>query len=106
MIDAAALKRFKTGAILVNTARGGLVDTAALVEALRQGRLAGAGLDVFENEPEVPAELRELEQAVLVPHIGSATASSRNAMAELTARNVVAVLEGEGPLTPVVRGTR
>jgi glyoxylate reductase len=106
MIDAAALERFKQGAILVNTARGGLVDTAALVDALRDGRLGGAGLDVFESEPDVPPELIELENAVLVPHIGSATASSRNAMAELAARNVVAVLEGKDPLTPVVRGTR
>ena len=94
LIDAAALERFKPGAILVNTARGGLVDTAALVEALREGRLAGAGLDVYENEPEVPAELLELENVVLVPHIGSATGRARDAMATLAARNVVAVLEG------------
>jgi glyoxylate reductase len=106
MIDAATLERFKPGAILVNTARGGLVDSAALARALREGRLAGAGLDVFENEPQVPAELLELENAVLVPHIGSATGTSRDAMATLAARNVAAVLEGNEPLTPVVRGTR
>jgi len=106
MIDAASLKRFKPGAILVNAARGGLVDSAALAQALREGRLAAVGLDVFENEPKVPQELLDLENAVLVPHIGSATATARNAMAELAARNVVAVLSGEQPLTPVVRGTR
>ncbi len=106
MIDAASLERFKPGAILVNAARGGLVDSAALAQALREGRLAAAGLDVFENEPNVPQELLDQQNAVLVPHIGSATATARNAMAELAARNVVAVLSGEQPLTPVVRGTR
>jgi lactate dehydrogenase-like 2-hydroxyacid dehydrogenase len=104
MIDAAALARFKPGAILVNTARGGLVDSAALAQALREGRLSAAGLDVFEHEPEVPPALLGLERAVLVPHIGSATAGARDAMAALAARNVVAVLEGGEPLTPVVRG--
>jgi glyoxylate reductase len=106
MIDAPALERFKPGAILVNTARGALVDSAALAQALRAGRLAGAGLDVFENEPEVPPELLALERPVLVPHIGSATATARNAMATLAARNVAAVLAGDEPLTAVVRGTR
>jgi lactate dehydrogenase-like 2-hydroxyacid dehydrogenase len=106
MIDAAALERFKPGAILVNTARGGLVDSEALAAALRDGRLGGAGLDVFEYEPAVPPELLELENAVLVPHIGSATSTARNAMATLAARNVIAVLAGDEPLTPVVHGTR
>ncbi|HEY5197573.1 MAG TPA: NAD(P)-dependent oxidoreductase, partial [Solirubrobacteraceae bacterium] len=90
------------GAILVNTCRGGVLDTAALVDALRGGRLAGAGLDVYENEPDVPAELVRLPNTVLVPHIGSATRSTRDAMARLCAENVIAVLEGREPPTPVV----
>jgi glyoxylate reductase len=102
MIGAEALARCKPGAILVNTCRGGVVDTAALVEALRHGPLAGAGLDVYENEPAVPAELTALPNTVLVPHIGSATRSTRDAMAELCADNVIAVLSGHDPLTPIV----
>jgi glyoxylate reductase len=102
LIDAAALARFRPGAILVNTARGGLVDTAALISALRSGPLAAAALDVYENEPELPAELVELENVVLTPHIGSATERARHAMARLVADNVISVLEGRGPLTPVL----
>ena len=102
MIDAAALARCKPGAILVNTCRGGVVDTAALVAALRDGPLAGAGLDVYENEPAVPEELVALPNTVLVPHIGSATRTTRDAMAKLCAENVIAVLDGGEPLTPVV----
>ena len=100
LVDAELLERFKPGSILVNTSRGGLVETAALVQALRSGPLAAAGLDVYENEPEVPAELRELENVVLAPHIGSATRETRNAMARLAAENVIAVLEGREPPTP------
>jgi lactate dehydrogenase-like 2-hydroxyacid dehydrogenase len=106
LIDAPALERFKPGAILVNAARGGLVDSAALAAALRSGRLAAAGLDVYEDEPDVPEELLALENAVLVPHIGSATRVARDAMATLAARNVIAVLEGGEPLSAVVRGRR
>lgn len=102
LIGADALARCKPGAILVNTCRGGVVDTAALVRALRDGPLAGAGLDVYENEPAVPAELTALPNTVLVPHIGSATRATRDAMAELCAGNVIAVLGGEEPITPVV----
>lgn len=101
LIDARALERFKRGAILVNTARGGLVDTAALVAALRSGSLSAAALDVYEREPEVPAELLDREDVVLSPHIGSATAHARDSMATLVADNVTAVLEGRPPLTPV-----
>ena len=102
MIDADALASCKPGAILVNTCRGGVVDTAALIEALRDGPLAGAGLDVYENEPAVPAELAALANTVLVPHIGSATRTTRDAMAALCADNVIAVLSGEEPPTPIV----
>jgi glyoxylate reductase len=101
LIDSRALEHFKPGAILVNTARGGLVDTDALISALQSGRLAAAALDVYENEPEVPAALVALENVVLAPHIGSATDRARNGMARLVADNVIAVLEGRGPVTPV-----
>lgn len=102
MIDADALATCKPGSILVNTCRGGVVDTAALVDALRAGPLAGAGLDVYENEPAVPEGLAALPNTVLVPHVGSATRTTRDAMAQLCADNVIAVLGGDEPLTPVV----
>lgn len=102
LMNADTLARCKPGAILVNTCRGGVVDTAALVAALRDGSLAAAGLDVFENEPEVPEELVELPNTVLVPHVGSATRVTRDAMARLCADNVIAVLDGRDPPTPVV----
>src|SRR5262249_233379 len=80
LIDAAALRSMKPSAVLVNTARGSVVDEAALVEALRAGVIAGAALDVFEREPEVEAGLLELENVVLTPHLGSATHETREAM--------------------------
>ena len=101
LVNADLLARFKPGSILVNTARGGLVDTAALVRALRDGPLAAAGLDVYEHEPDVPSELLELENVVLLPHLGSATRTARDGMATLVADNVIAVLEGRNPITPV-----
>jgi glyoxylate reductase len=101
LIDAEALERFKPGSILVNTSRGGLVDTGALIAALRSGRLAAAGLDVYETEPDVPDELKALDNVVLAPHIGSATDRARNGMAKLVAENVIAVLEGRPAITPV-----
>jgi glyoxylate reductase len=101
LVDAELLARFRPGSILVNTARGGLVDTAALVRALCEGPLFAAGLDVYENEPDIPAELLELENVVLAPHIGSATRPARDGMARLAAENVIAVLEGRDPITPV-----
>jgi len=102
MINARTLAGCKPGAILVNTCRGGVVDTAALVEALRDGPLAAAGLDVYEDEPAVPEDLVRLPNSVLVPHIGSATRTTRDAMATLCADNVIAVLSGAEPPTPVV----
>lgn len=87
--------------ILVNVARGSVVDEAALIEALEQGVIAGAGLDVFENEPHVPERLRALPQVVLTPHIGSATGQTRQAMADLAFDNLQAGLGGTPVLTPV-----
>jgi glyoxylate reductase len=91
------LRSMKRDAILVNTARGSLVDSAALAEALRDGVIAAAGLDVYEHEPDVPAELLAAPRCVLLPHIGSATQRARDAMAVLAADNVLAVLRGAEP---------
>lgn len=101
LVDAARLATMKRTAFLVNTARGAVVDEAALVDALRGGVIAGAALDVFEAEPAVNPGLLELENVVLVPHIGSATVETRTAMATLAARNALAVLAGDPPITPV-----
>lgn len=101
LIDAEALAAMRDTAYLINTARGPVVDEAALVEALRTGQIAGAGLDVFEEEPRVHPGLLELDNVVLLPHVGSATVQTREAMATLAARNALAVLAGEGALTPV-----
>jgi glyoxylate reductase len=100
-IDHDVLRRMKPGSWLINTGRGALVDEAALVEALRDGRLAGAGLDVYEHEPRIAAGLLDLPNVVALPHIGSATLETRTAMAMLAARNAHAVLSGRAPLTPV-----
>jgi glyoxylate reductase len=101
LIDAGRLRLMKPTAYLVNTARGAVVDEAALAEALTAGQIAGAALDVFENEPGVHPALIERENVVLLPHLGSATTETRTAMAVLAARNAAAVSRGEPPLTPV-----
>jgi len=101
LIDAAALASMRDDAFLINTARGPIVDEAALVDALKNEQIAGAGLDVFENEPDVHPGLIELDNAVIVPHLGSATVETRGAMADLAANNVAAVLAGDAPLTAV-----
>jgi glyoxylate reductase len=101
LIDADALGMMKPSAFLVNTARGPIIDEAALVTALQAGSIAGAALDVFENEPAVHPGLLDLDNVVLVPHLGSATNETRSAMAELAANNVAAVLAGRPALTPV-----
>ena len=102
LIDADALGKTKPGAILVNTSRGAVVDSAALIEALRSGALAAAGLDVYEGEPQVPEALRELPNTVLLPHLGSATVATRDAMARLCAENVIAVIDGREPPAAVI----
>lgn len=94
LIDAAALEKMKPSALLVNTARGPVVDEAALVEALRAGQIAGAGLDVFEREPEVHAGLFEHPRVVLAPHLASATIEARTAMARMCSEATHAVLSG------------
>ncbi|MFP4308223.1 MAG: 2-hydroxyacid dehydrogenase [Desulfococcaceae bacterium] len=104
--DDDAFSHIPEGAYLINTARGELVDEAALVRALQSGRLKGAGLDVYEFEPKVSPELLEMENVVLLPHIGSATEETRGAMASTAARNIIAVLDGKPPLNlvPELRG--
>ncbi|HYS27799.1 MAG TPA: D-glycerate dehydrogenase [Vicinamibacterales bacterium] len=101
VIDQPALARMKRSAYLINTSRGPVVDEKALAWALRTHLIAGAGLDVFEEEPKVEPELLTLENVMLVPHLGSGTVETRTAMADLAARNVAAVLSGQAPLTPV-----
>ncbi|WP_410659705.1 2-hydroxyacid dehydrogenase [Amycolatopsis sp. lyj-112] len=101
LIDADALKAMKPGAYLINTTRGPVVHEAALADALEAGEIAGAGLDVFEAEPDVEPRLLGLENVVLTPHLGSATVETRTAMAVLAAENVASVLTGGNPLTEV-----
>ena len=101
LIDADALSSMRPTAHLVNTARGTVVDEAALVDALAAGRLAGAGLDVYEHEPTVHPGLLDRDDVVLLPHLGSATVEARTAMATTAARNVADVLAGRAPSNPV-----
>ncbi|RSN33469.1 D-glycerate dehydrogenase [Amycolatopsis sp. WAC 01416] len=101
LVDADALKSMKPGAYLINTTRGPVVHEAALAHALETGEIAGAGLDVFEAEPEVEPRLLNRENVVLTPHLGSATVETRTAMAVLAAENVASVLTGGNPLTEV-----
>jgi glyoxylate reductase len=101
LIDRKALARMKRSAYLINTARGPVVDEEALAWALQNHLLAGAALDVFENEPNVHPDLLRLENVLLVPHLASATTETRTAMADLAAKNVLAVLAGKPPITPV-----
>jgi hydroxypyruvate reductase len=101
LIDAKVLAALGPKGYLVNVARGSVVDETALIEALQAGTIAGAALDVFENEPQVPEALRALDNVVLTPHIGSATTATRHAMANLAFQNLRAFFAGEKPPTPV-----
>jgi glyoxylate reductase len=101
LLDAAALRKMKRTAILINTSRGPVVDERALAEALRDGVIAGAGLDVFEREPAVEPLLLELENVVLLPHIASASEETRTRMAVRAAQNILAFLDGKPLLDPV-----
>ncbi|MFK8022922.1 MAG: NAD(P)-dependent oxidoreductase, partial [Ilumatobacter sp.] len=101
LLDSLAFQSMRDDAFVVNTARGAVIDEAALVEALDTRQIAGAGLDVYENEPDVHPGLLGRDDVVLLPHLGSATRETRGAMAELAARNVLAVLAGEAPPTPI-----
>lgn len=101
LVDADVLRRMKSTAVLVNTARGPVVDEKALAHALREGEIFAAGLDVFENEPAVEPELLELPNAFLLPHVGSAEVGTRAGMARMAAENAVAMARGEKPPYPV-----
>ncbi|HCZ06108.1 MAG: glyoxylate reductase [Thermotogota bacterium] len=102
LIDRRRIGMMKPTAVLINTARGAVVDEKALVEALKERRIWGAGFDVYEFEPHVPEDLLELDNVVLLPHIGSATIETREKMSVMVAENVIAVLEGREPPNRVV----
>jgi lactate dehydrogenase-like 2-hydroxyacid dehydrogenase len=101
LVNADVLKALGKNGYLVNVARGSVVDEAALLAALQNGTIAGAGLDVFEDEPRVPSAFFALENVALAPHVGSATVETRKAMGDLTVDNLLAHLEGRPKLTPV-----
>jgi glyoxylate/hydroxypyruvate/2-ketogluconate reductase len=109
LIGARELKLMKPTAVLVNSTRGGVVDDAALIEALKSGTIRAAGLDVFENEPNLNKDFLALDNVVLMPHVGSSTEATRRAMAMTAAKNLVAALTGAVPpnlLNPEARGRR
>src|SRR5262245_36041086 len=101
LIDQKALTRMKRTAYLINTSRGPVVDEAALAWALKERVITAAALDVYEQEPAVHPDLLSLENVLLIPHLASATTETRTAMADLAVSNVLAVLNGDPPLTPV-----
>ena len=102
LLDRNRLEQMKSGAYLINTGRGRLIDESALVSVLQSGKLAGAALDVYEDEPKIHPGLYELDNVVLVPHIGSATTYARETMSRLAAEAIVAVLDGDEPNHRVV----
>lgn len=101
LINAEVLKALGSNGVLINVARGTVVDEQALIEALKSGTILSAGLDVYEDEPRVPQELIDLEHVVLLPHVASASVHTRNAMGKLVADNLISWFDGKGPLTPV-----
>ncbi|ANY78403.1 dehydrogenase [Microvirga ossetica] len=101
LINAEALKALGSNGVLINVARGSVVDEQALIEALKSGTILSAGLDVYDDEPRVPQELIDLEHVVLLPHIASGSVHTRNAMGKLVADNLISWFDGKGPLTPV-----
>ncbi len=101
LIDAAVLDALGPEGILINVSRGSVVDEPALVAALASGRIKAAGLDVFQNEPDVPRELIAMDNVVLLPHVGSGTVTTRRAMGQLVLDNLTSWFAGRGPLTPV-----
>ena len=103
LINKERLAAMRETSLLINTARGAVIDEAALVEALRAGEIRGAALDVVENEPELAPGLKELSNVVLTPHVASATREARSKMSELAADNIIAVLAGKEAVTPVNR---
>lgn len=101
MVDAAVLEALGPKGVLINVARGSVVDETALIAALRAGRISAAGLDVFADEPRVPQALIDMDNVVLLPHVGSGSHHTRRAMGQLVVDNVASFLAGRGPLTPV-----
>ena len=101
LIDARVFAAMKPTSYLVNLARGGVVDEDALIKALKDKTILSAGLDVFADEPKVPQELMDMENVVLLPHVGSASHATRRAMDELVANNIISWFAGKGPITPV-----
>ncbi len=101
LVGEVELGQMKASAILINTARGPVVDEKALIVALSEGQIAGAGLDVYEREPAIPEELAKLENVVCLPHLGSATIETRLKMGQIAVANLLAVLSGKAPINPV-----
>ncbi|WP_201842333.1 2-hydroxyacid dehydrogenase [Microvirga zambiensis] len=101
LINAEVLKALGPTGVLINVARGSVVDEQALIEALKSGTILSAGLDVYDDEPRVPQELIDLEHVVLLPHVASGSVHTRNAMGKLVADNLISWFDGKGPLTPV-----
>jgi glyoxylate reductase len=102
LLNKEKLKLMKKTAVFVNTARGEIIEEKELIRILKNGHIFSAGLDVYENEPNVNPELLKLRNVVLIPHLGSATEDARNEMAKLAAENVISVLSGKGAITPVL----
>jgi lactate dehydrogenase-like 2-hydroxyacid dehydrogenase len=101
LVNAEVLEALGPNGILINVARGTVVDEAALIKALKEKKILSAGLDVFAQEPKVPQELIDMDNVVLLPHVGSASVATRRAMDTLVASNIISWFSGKGPLTPV-----